>query len=350
MADRETGIRAAFDEQAAFCRKIGSPLIAEILETAGRALSRETQTGRRILDWEGDPTGAGDNVTLRLAGGLHALARSGENERLAAAYRGERDVASAVKAALTEHDAELLPWLDSPPQTNEVGRAAVVMSGLLVAAARFPLPIDLLEIGTSAGLVLNLNRYRYDLGGTKLGEPTSPLLLAPEWEGPSPPEADVQIITQRGVDRSPIYLSSPEAAERLVAYVWPDQPERIERLETAIALARAFSPPIVSGEAADWVERALGSPQVEGVMRILFHTITMQYLPAEQCERVVAAIERAGAAATESRPFGWLAFELNAARTACELHLKLWPGGEDVHLADAHPHGSSVKFLADGSG
>ena len=34
-------------------------------------------------------------------------------------------------------DDALLPWLDSAPQTNEVGRSAVLMAGLLVVAERF---------------------------------------------------------------------------------------------------------------------------------------------------------------------------------------------------------------------
>ena len=279
----ETAIRDAFTQQADFCRDNGSPMTADILEAARDALSRDVETGRRVLDWKGDPTGAGGSVALRLAGGLHALARSGDDEALTAAYRGEKEIGPAIAEALERHDAELAGWLDSPPQTNEVGRAAMVVAGLLAAASRYPLPIDLIELGSSAGLVLNLDRYRYDLGGRTPGEETSPLLLKPDWEGPPPPDAPIEIITQRGVDRSPIYLSTPEAGERLVAYIWPDQRGRIERAEQAIGLARAFTPPVVSGEADEWVERRLAEAQAEGVLRILFHTIALQYF-LRRCE------------------------------------------------------------------
>lgn len=344
MSDKESEIRAAFRDQARFCRGLGSVLTADILDTVAKTLDRSSETGRRVLDWDGDPRSNADNVMLRLTGGLHALARTGKDEALAAAYRGGASVDLAIQAALAEHDAELVQWLELPPQTNEVGRAAAVMAGLMIAADRYALPIDILELGASAGLVLNLNRYRYDLGGVETGEPTSPLLLAPEWKGNPPPAAPVDIITQSGVDRSPIYLSTPEAAERLVAYIWPDQPERIERAETAIRLARAFTPPVVVGEAADWTEKRLATRQADGVMRIIYHTIAFQYFPDEQKRRIRDAIDQSASEATEDRPFGWLSLEMNEETGAIELRLKLWPSGEDMHLANTHPHVSWIDW------
>ncbi len=135
----------------------------------------------------------------------------------------------------------------------------------------------MLEIGSSAGLVLNLNRYRYDLGGVAVGEPTSPLLLTPQWKGRPPPASTVNLIGQRGVDRNPIYLSSTDAAEKLIAYIWPDQPERIERAEQAIALARAFPPPSIAGEAADWVEAQLAMPRAEGAVSYAHLTVPTRH-------------------------------------------------------------------------
>ncbi|MBC2779006.1 DUF2332 domain-containing protein [Parasphingopyxis marina] len=345
MNEKESEIRAAFRQQAEFCRTMKSPLTASVLDTIAEQLSGDTAVGRRLFAWDGDPSSGADNVTLRLSGGLHALARSGKDAALSAAYAGEGDIAQAVARALVDHDAMLESWLDSPPQTNEVGRAAAIMAGLLVAAGRYPLPIDLLELGASAGLVLNLARYSYELGGARVGEPTSPLLLAPEWRGDPPPGAGVTVVTQRGVDLNPVYLSDPAAAERLIAYVWADQPERIARVETAIGLARAFPPAIVPGRAGDWLEKRLAGPSAEGAMRIVYHTIAFQYFPAEEQERVRAAIETAGAEASDTRPLGWLSFEMNPAKTACELRLTLWPSGEELHLANAHPHATWIEWL-----
>jgi hypothetical protein len=345
MDEKESEVRAAFSQQASFCRSLGSEITATVLDTVAEKLSHDTQCGQRLLSWSGDPTSSADNVTLRMAGGLHALARSGIDPKLAAAYRDQNKIDRAVADALVAHDAYLLPWLDNAPQTNEVGRAAIVMAGLHVAAARYPFPVELLELGSSAGLVLNLNHYRYDLGGLDTGDHDSPLLLAPAWKGTPPPGAEVKITQRHGVDLNPIDLSSTGAAERLTAYVWPDQPKRLAIAETAIRLAQAAPPPIEQADAASWTEARLAGPQEDGVMRILFHTIAFQYFPEDQQQRIRAAMAQAGAAASETRPFGWLSFEFVEESNAYELHLTLYPGDEKLHLANAHPHVASVAWL-----
>lgn len=59
----------------------------------------------------------------------------------------------------------LLTAPKSPPQTNEVRRAAAVSAGLHLVDARFGVPLDLLELGTSAGLNLQVDRFAVDWTG-----------------------------------------------------------------------------------------------------------------------------------------------------------------------------------------
>ena len=69
-------IREGFEWQIVACRSLGSPLTSGVLAGVLAAADETTRTGRRILDWPGDPKL--DAMMLRIAGGLNALARSGQ--------------------------------------------------------------------------------------------------------------------------------------------------------------------------------------------------------------------------------------------------------------------------------
>ena len=55
--------------------------------------------------------------------------------------------------------------------------------GLLWLAERHGMPIRLLEIGASAGLNLNADRFAYVVGGETLGDPSSPPRFTEPWDG-----------------------------------------------------------------------------------------------------------------------------------------------------------------------
>ncbi len=341
----EQAVRDAFLNQARFCERSGAPLTAAVVRGIEAALDRTTQTGRRTLDWAGNPRGSGDSVPLRLAGGMHALVRRGVDPGLSLLYAGDlTDVQAVVAVALHRFDAELLPWLDSPPQTNETGRAAPIMAGLLLLADRFGLPFELIELGASAGLNLNLDRFGYRLGDTVAGDQASPLYLSPEWEGPSPPAANMRVVRRSAVDKAPIRIADSGARERFIAYCWADQAERMARLQAALDLADAHPPALVQGDAADFAERVLAELQAEGTARVIYHTIFWTYLSSEAQARIRAALSTAGSRATATRPLAWLRYELNGEGGVAELHLQSWPGGLNEHLATGHPHAARIAW------
>ena len=339
-------VRAAFALQAAYCTQLAAPFTALLCTLLGERLDRSTPIGRRVLDWSGDPDPIGDALALRLCGGLHFLARSGDAPALAACYPpASLPEADRLWAALQPwlDSAALDTWLDSPPQTNEVGRAAVLMAGLLAIAARFDQPLRLLELGASAGLNLNLDLYGYDLGGLRTGDPASPVQLRPDWRGPPPPGATVRIESRAGVDLNPVPV--PAGRARLLAYVWADQAERLARLEAALALAAAAPPGVDQGDAADWLESRLAP--AAGTVRVILHSVAFHYFPKDRKARIMAMADRAGAAATTDSPLAWLRYEEVDGEGRFSLRLRTWPGGEE-HLAWTHPHGKSVTWLAGG--
>ena len=342
----EDAVREAFLSQAAICAHLGSPFTG-LLCAAFSKLDRKTAVSRLILDWQGDPAADKDNLPLRVCGGLHFLARSGRAPGLASLYPPgllpeESRLREEVASVLALEGDFLVQWFERAPQTNEVGRSALLMSGLLEVSARFPLPIHLFELGASAGLNLQLDRFYHDLGGRRFGDRRSKVRLGPDWQGPPPPEAEVRITRRSGVDVSPIDIASD--GERLLAYVWPDQPARLERTAAALEIARSHPIRIAAADAADWLEGKLDLRPVEGVARVILHSIAFQYFSEPTQARIQARITAAGECATEQAPVAWLRFEWLSGEPSASLRLRTWPGEERL-LAWGHPHGSKVKWL-----
>lgn len=308
-------VRAAFHDQARSCRQLGSPLTARICDSLADVLAPDQGlTARRVLNWPGDPSSRADSVPLRLCGGLHALVLTGAAADLARAYAAGDVNPDLLVATLRDHDATLEVWLDSPPQTNEVARSAA-----LIAAARFlsdlcPLPLRLLELGASAGLNLNFDRYH-------LGAASHGVALTPDWRG-TVPQGNLRVSSRRGVDLNP--LDPDRDALRLMAYCWADQSARLSRLRGALQIARADPPQVDRGDAGEWLGVQLRDP-VPGVLTMVFHTVAAQYFPAATTAACADAMACAAAQASPQAPLAHVEMEADGGEGAA-LRLAFWSG------------------------
>jgi len=341
-------VREAIEWQARHAEEAHAPRTARVIRAELAILDGDSATGRRMANWQG--LVLADAMPLRIAGGLHWLCLAGEDRRLEPVYAGLLTDQAAIDAIVVDmvdkYDARLTPWLDGPPQTNEAGRSASIMAGLLWLSQRLGPRFELNEIGASAGINTMMGRYCYDLGGVTAGPSVSPMKIAPEWRGPPPPAAEVEIVAVRGSDIAPVDLTDPAQALRLKAYVWPDATERIARLDCAIEMAERAPPDLVKMDAAEFVRERLARPQPPGVTRVLFHSIVWQYLPAATQQAITTMMEKAGDQATAEKPLAWIALETNRETFKHELRVRYWPGGEQpVRLAEAHPHGAWVEWL-----
>jgi hypothetical protein len=350
----EDAVRDAFAKQAAICTAAGAPFTGRVCGLVGARIDRSGPIGRRLLDWPGNPSHEGDALPLRFAGGLHDLARSGVDPGLTEIYPpnvapdDDDAVWSVLSQAIAARAGALDPWLDGPPQTNEVGRSAGLMAGLLVMAERFDLPFNLYELGASAGLNSSLDRYGYDLGGTRAGVPASPVQLKPVWAGSPPPGAPVRVGSRQAVDRNPLDVTDPATRRTLSAYVWADQRERLARLNAALDLAVENPVEIARQDAADWLEVRLAVTPEPGVCRVVMHTIAFQYFPPAVQDRIRTHMVAVGARATAEAPLAWLTFEAeeDGFERRPMLRLRTWPGvDEAVGLARGQPHGASYDWL-----
>jgi hypothetical protein len=341
MSPEDQAMAAAFRTQIGWCRP-SAPFTADLLE----AVLRDFEAGgawRSLLGgWPTDPIN--DAAALRAIGGAHRLALKGIEPFRGLFERLDRDPAALDEVARAAGAwPEMAAWVQNPPQTNEVARAAVFLGGFMAVARAQGLPLRMLEVGCSAGLNLLWDRYHYRLGGTEWGPEDSPVRLEPKWSGPSPEPVDLRVASRRGVDQLPVDLSDPEQRFRLLSYVWADQAERMARVRGAQEITRLDPPPIDHGDAADWVEAQLADLP-EGQTTVLYHSFVWQYLPRATQERVTAALEAAGARAHANAGLAYLAFEMTDGADRCLLTLASWPGGERRVLAEAHPHGRWVNW------
>lgn len=346
-------VLASLDTQIGWCLKLDAPFTAGLVGAARDNVARGGALAALVVPWPGKPFA--DALPIRIAGAFHALARSGRAPALAAIYPPasapsweDSAIAALIDDVARAHRDTIAAFIAHPPQTNEVARSAVLMAGYAEVARTTGLPLRILELGASAGLNLLWDHWAYRIGPRTIGPANAALTLAPDWRGTPPAiERLPTVVERRACDRSPIDLDASGAVDRLLAYVWPDHPERMERLAAAIAVAREARPPVDAADAGDWLEdQLLGPPGDAGVATVVAHSIVWQYFAPETKARARAALERAGAAATPTHPVAWLAFEQRTTDTPPDVTLTRWPGGERRTVARAHPHGAWIEWLA----
>jgi hypothetical protein len=324
----------AFAHQAAACRDLGSPLTATVCALVAEHGLPDSETRRRIATWPGLETSRGDVVPLRFTGALHRLVLDGAEPALAAAYPPHALDTDALHAAMIgavgSHDGFIADYLGSAPQTNEVARAAHLLPALLAVTAPMALPIRMMELGTSAGLLQNFEKFQYDYGRHFWGDPASPVTLRCEWRGDAHfPAGDLPPIVERvGCDIAPVPITTEDDRKRLQSYVWPDQPHRLQRLTAAIAMALEHPPTIDEAGAADWLEARL-APLPEGRHTIVLHAIMWQYMPGAERARAEAAIRNAGRQATPDAPLSWVRFEADGDKPGGGVRVTHWSGAAD---------------------
>ena len=288
-------------------------------------------------------------LALRLLGGLHRLALDGRVAALRLWYPsigGHWNADGAwpdIVLAATEHADYLRDALEQPPQTNEVGRSAALIGGLLLLRSRFDVPVRLFEIGCSAGLNLRADHYRYRHADGDWGPACSPVIVDDAWRGRLPAQADLQIIERQGFDIAPLDATSSDGELTLLSYVWPDQQTRLDRLRGAIEIARRIPAHLHRCNAID----ALADLDVAtGTLTVLWHSIMWQYLSAGEQATVAAEIDALGARATPDAPFAHLTLEphrrTSEAPVEFAVRARSWPGGDDRLLAVCSPHGPPV--------
>src|SRR5580693_8390872 len=257
-------------------------------------------------------------LPLRLLGGLHRLVLDGRAAQLRRWYPstgGTWDAGTAwpeIVLTAAKHSDSLRAALDQPPQTNEVGRSAALIGGLLRINRGSEVPVRLFEIGSSAGLNLRADHYRYRYADSQWGPVDSPVTIDDAWHGALPPEGAVRIVERQGC---------------------------------AIAVARKVPAGLDRQRGADAVA---GLTLADGALTVLWHSITWQYLSADERKEIRDGVGALGAQADARSPFAHLTLEPARGGPGAPLRFlvraRSWPGGELQILGECHAHGPPVNW------
>lgn len=335
--------------QGQFCAGSGSAMYGELFAL----VADDVEVGgvfATILSGQEDAPSR-QAVPLRLLGGLHRMVLDGRAPALRRWYPsvdGSWDAEAAwpeiLRVAATNTDA-LRAALNQPPQTNEVGRSAVLVGALLRINHQFGFPVRLFEIGASAGLNLRADRYQYRYGGGQWGPADSPVTIEDAWHGVLPPGGAVRIVERNGYDIAPIDVTGGDGEMALLSYVWPDQRARLQRLRGAIEVARQIPAHLHRASAGDAVA---GLTLADGALTVLWHSITWQYLSADERAAVRDGVDTLAAHADARSPFTHLTLEPDREGPHAPLKFlvraRSWPGGELRVLGECHPHGPPVSW------
>jgi hypothetical protein len=181
-------------------------------------------------------------------------------------------------------------------QSNVVRRVVALRYALWAIGKSCGQPVHLIEIGASAGLLLNVDRYRYLIGDHVFGRPDALVSVDAQWRGTRPPPDldEVPTIASRvGVDLNP--LDATDARERrwLRALVWPEEHTAAALLAAALTEAQKDPPPILTGDAIDLCPE-IGRALPAGEPRVVFHAATRMHVPTERRMAFDDAIDSIG--------------------------------------------------------
>jgi hypothetical protein len=228
--------------------------------------------------------------------------------------------------------------LEQGVQTNEVRRCTALLPTFLTIVREIGLPVELLELGPSAGLNLLVDHYRYRYASGSWGPVGATLELVADERGGQVPASllaeDLVVRRRRGIDLAPVDATTDEGYELLRSFLWPGLDERVARLDAAVETLRNVEPrpELIAGDYIGSLPGLLGRRPSDAVT-VVFQTASTGYLTAADAAELRATLDTAGA---DGRPLGWVSTRRRDEREGSsddfyELELRVWP--EPARLA-----------------
>ncbi len=327
-----------------------------------------------------DAAPAAQRRPLLLLAAVHFLLLSGAEHPLATHYdtvatlagTPPRPPATDVTAAFISFCHDFAPEITElvatrRTQTNEVGRCTALLPGLCHIASHYAddRPLSLLDLGTSAGLNLLFDDYRYtyrEQDGDSVrtaGAPDARVSLectARSGLGLLPDLSTPPMAARVGLDLSPVDPRTDDEARWLLACQWPDNPARFANLRAALDNVRATPDPprLEQGDMVHDLERVVGTIGDDGPL-VVFHSWVAAYLGEEEQRALVESVRTIARARPVHYLYAESAFETaglptpppprpRAGPDMATALVHIAPGSEAVRIADMHPHGYWLRW------
>ena len=281
---------------------------------------------------------------LLLTGVEHSLSAhypiiSGQMPRNQSAFVDFRDF------CLGQRDAIVELIRSRRTQTNVVRRCTCLLPVFSLVSEESDLPLALVDVGASAGLNLNFDRYYYTyrLNQNEMvnwGMADSRIHLEAEIKGSGLfPEISptIAVASRDGIDLDPVDLTNPDQLLWLRALIWPEHVERHQQLIDAADEFTRSDIRLSAGDASDVLPSLISTISYEHAL-VVYSTITLYQFPIENRKRLTHALEEA----SKKRPVWQIALE----GTDPTLSIARYRDGvsRTEVLADASPHGWWMKW------
>lgn len=246
------------------------------------------------------------------------------------------DVDQPFRRFVLENEGELVEiGRTRHTQTNEVRRCAALLPAIWETPAR---EFHLIDLGTSAGLNLFIDEYRYRWNGVEWG-PVSSVILESTVRGRSPIPRPIVVLSRTGLDLNPLDPADADDRRWLESLIWPEQTNRRRRLRAALETYRRESVDLISGDAVQTLGPTLAQLPHEPV--VVMHSFALNQFSTEQRQTIDDQLEEARAV----RPVWRVSMELLDWDDEAPK-LTVDDGSEPKVIGQGHPHGEWVELYA----
>ncbi len=231
-------------------------------------------------------------------------------------------------------------------QTNEVQRCALLLPAVNMVSEKSGVEkISLVDVGASGGLNLLMDQVFIQYSdGSSAGPLNSTLRLECESKGLSLPDFKngIQISSRIGIDLNPVDLLNADQREWNLALIWPDQFERIKRLQKALKLLSSNKILLRKGNANQILDEVV-SEIPEDQLVCVMHSFTLNQFSKEEREKIETTLELISQKRNLWRiSLEWIGTDFP------ELSIIHYESGQkrsNQKLAECHGHGEWIRWV-----